>query len=230
MPFVFWDNCFDAASPNILLSKQKEGNLFNVFMNKRIFFVVSVVLLSFGAVAQIEKGRILADGSLGISFQNYKSVYDGSTTSEQKTTSFSLSPQAGYFITDAIVVGAGLSLGASSTKYDDDDKYNGTSIFFTPFVRYYFPQRLFGQFEIGVGSSKDKWTYVNDDDEEYKYKSFFWSLGVGYAYFLNDNVAIEPIVSYNATTYTDRDDTKEKDKYGTIMLRVGFSIYLDFKK
>lgn len=199
-------------------------------MNKRIIFTFSALLLYFGAAAQIEQGRFLAGGSVGLSFQNYKSVYDGNTNDETKTTRFSLSPRAGYFVTDAIAVGAGLNLSLSSSKYDDDDKYNGTSISFTPFVRYYLPQRLFGQFELGLGSSKDKWTYVDDDDEEYKYKYFFWSLGVGYAYFLNDNVAIEPMVTYNASTYTDRDDTNYKEKYGSIMLQLGFNIYLDFKK
>jgi hypothetical protein len=52
---------------------------------------------------------------------------------------------------------------------------------------------------------------------------------VGYAYFLNNNVAIEPLVSYNKITYTDRDNTELKDKYGNILLQIGFSIYLDFK-
>jgi outer membrane autotransporter protein len=198
-------------------------------MKKSIFFTFLVLFVCIEAGAQIEKGRVLAGGSIGFSFQNYKSVFDGTTTDETKTTSFSLSPRAGYFITDAIAVGAGLNLSLSSSKYDDDDKYNGSSIFFSPFVRYYLPQRLFGQFEIGIGSSKDKWTYVNDDDEEYKYKSFFWSLGVGYAYFLNDNVSVEPMVSYNAATYTDRDNTDDKDKYGNIMLQIGFNIYLDFE-
>ena len=199
-------------------------------MNKRIIVTFSALLLYVGAVAQIEQGRFLAGGSVGLSFRNYKSVYNGTTTYETKTTSFSLAPRAGYLVTDDIAVGAGLAFSASSTKYDDDDKYNGTSISFTPFVRYYLPQRLFGQFELGLGSSKDKWTYVDDNDEEYKYKYFFWSLGVGYAYFLNNNVAIEPMISYNASTYTDRDDTKDKDKYGTIWIQLGFSIYLDFKK
>jgi hypothetical protein len=199
-------------------------------MNKRIIFTFCAVFLYVSAIAQLEKGRILAGGSSGLSFNNYKSTYNGTNVYETKTTRFSFSPRAGYFVTDAIAVGAALNFSASSTKYDDDDKYNGTSISFTPFVRYYLPQRLFGQFELGVGTSKDKWTYVDDDDEEYKYKSFVWSLGVGYAYFLNDNVAIEPMVSYNATTYTDKDDTKDKDKYGYIMLQIGFNIYLDFKK
>lgn len=199
-------------------------------MNKRMFFSFSVFFFIYAsATAQIEKGRILASGSVGLSFQKYKEVYDGNTDSERNSTNFYLSPRAGYFITDAIAVGAGIDLSLSTTKFDDDEKYNGTSIFFSPFVRYYFPQKFFGQFEFGIGSSKDKWSYPNEPDDEYKAKSFLWSLGVGYAYFLNDHVAVEPMISYTSTTYTDRDDTKEKDKYGNFMLQVGFSIYLDYK-
>lgn len=202
-------------------------------MNKRIIVTVSALLLCVGAVAQIEQGRFLAGGSVGFSVQNYKAVYNGQTTYDSKTTAFSLSPRAGYFVTDAIVVGAGLSLSTSSTKYcecSDTEKYSSASISFSPFARYYLPQRLFGQLELGLGSSKRKWIYDDTDNEESKSKFFVWSLGVGYAYFLNNNVAIEPLVSYNATTYTNRDDTKDKDKYGNIMLQLGFSIYLDFKK
>jgi outer membrane protein len=200
-------------------------------MNKRKIFTLTALLLFLcsGVVAQIEKGKILASGSLGLTFRNYKSVYDGNSSDETKNTNFSLTPRAGYFITDAIAVGAGLNFSTSSTKFDDDDKNASTEFSFTPFVRYYLPQGLFGQFEIGLGSSKDKWTYANDDVEEYKYKTFIWSLGAGYPYFLNDNVAIEPMVSYYATTYTDRDDTNYKDKYGYLMVQIGFSIYLDFK-
>jgi outer membrane protein len=199
-------------------------------MYQRMLSFLSVFFfMHAGAAAQIEQGRILASGSVGLSFQNYKAVYDGNTDSERKSTNFYLSPRAGYFITDAIAVGAGIDLSLSASKYDDDEKYNGTSIFFSPFVRYYFPQKFFGQFELGIGSSKDKWTYPNEPDDEYKSKSFLWSLGAGYAYFLNDHVAIEPMISYNSITYTDRDDTKEKDKYGNFMLQVAFSIYLDFK-
>lgn len=180
-----------------------------------------------GAAAQIEQGRILASGSLGISHENFKAIYDGNTEFELKTTTFSLSPRVGYFFTDAIAAGVGISLSSSTMKYDDDDKYNYTSTYFTPFVRYYLPQRLFGQFEIGLGGTKNKWTYEDGDNDESKYSSFTWSLGAGYAYFLNNYVAIESIISYTSLNYTHRDDTKEKERYGTIMLQIGLSIYLD---
>jgi hypothetical protein len=187
------------------------------------------LFLCFYAEAQIERGKILASGSLGFSAQNYKEVYDGTTEGETKRTNLWFSPKGGYFITDAIVVGAGISISSATTKFDDDDKYKSTSISFVPFARYYLPQGLFGHLEFGPGNSKDKWLYDDGDEEEYKYTSFTWSVGAGYAYFLNDHVAVEPMVSYQATTYSFQEDTDLKDKYGTITFQISFSIFLDSK-
>lgn len=127
------------------------------------------------------------------------------------------------------MVGAGLSFSSATTKFDDDDEYKSSTFSFVPFARYYLPQGLFGHVELGPGSSKNKWVYDDGGGDEYKYKSFTWSVGAGYAYFLNDHVAVEPMVSYQATTYSSNEDTDLKDKYGVITFQIGFSIFLDSK-
>ena len=181
------------------------------------------------AEAQIERGRILASGSLSFNISNYRDIEDGVTESESKSTDLWLKPRAGIFITDALLVGAGIGLAVGSTTYGDEDKYTTSSISVIPFVRYYLPQRFFGQLELGPGISTDNWEYSGSDDKD-KYSFFIWSIGAGYSYFLNDNVSVEPIVSYTSTSYTDRNNTNQKDKYGDFGLQIGLSIYLDCQK
>ncbi len=188
-------------------------------MKKSFFTLTLIAFCAYGAVAQVEQGKILASGSLAFSSSSYKSQYDGNTMYDFNTTTVQLSPRLGFFITDAVAVGAGLGF-ATSTLKNENSKGTETSVSLSPFVRYYLPQGAFGQAEVGIGSSKLK------GEGEQKTNDFLWSLGVGYAYFLNDNVAIEPMVSYNAATNTDADDTKYKQKTNTISLAVGLSIYL----
>lgn len=196
-------------------------------MNKKLIFAFVALFLCLSATAQIEKGKILASGSLGIASSKYIEVDNGTTDFESNTTYFWFMPRGGYFITDEIVVGVGLNLSTRSTKFEDDDKSISSTTAFTPFARYYLPQGYFGHFEIGPGSSSETWKSSGNDDSKHKYNSFLWSLGVGYAFFLNDHVAVEPMVSYMSTTYTDKDNTSYKEKNNVISFQVGFTIYLD---
>lgn len=188
-------------------------------MKKSFFTFVFIVFCAYGAVAQFEQGRILAGGAFGLSFDNDKGVYDGVTQWEYKTTTLSLSPRAGFFVADGLAVGAGLEFGSSTFK-SGDYKETTTAFGLSPFVRYYLPQGIFGQAEVGFGSGK----YEGEGEDKQKF--FLWSVGAGYAIFLNDNVAVEPMVSYKANTITNSDDTNAKEKNNTILLSVGFSIYL----
>lgn len=196
-------------------------------MNIRLILLGAALCTSLVATAQIEKGKILASGSLGFNFSNYRDIENGVTESDSKSTSFWLEPRGGIFITDALMVGTAIELSAGMTKYDDGDKYSYSSVSFTPFVRYYLPQMFFIQLELGPGISTDKWDYDSGTDDKDKYSLLVWSIGAGYAYFLNDNVSVEPIISYSSTNYTDRNNTNQKDKYGTLGFQVGLSIYLD---
>jgi hypothetical protein len=199
-------------------------------MKRKTLLALATLFIFLTAEAQIEKGKVFASGSLGFNFSTYRDTEDGVTESETKSTDFSLTPRGGIFITDAILVGAGIGLSTGMTKYDDDDKYSYSSISFTPFIRYYLLQKFFGQLELGPGLSTDKWSYSGYEDDKDKYSMFLWSIGAGYAHFLNNNVSVEPIITYTSTSYTDRNNTNQKDKYGVLGFQIGLSIYLDCQK
>jgi outer membrane protein W len=195
---------------------------------KKFTILVVAVCSTFGAYAQYNQGRMLVGGSLGFSTETEKTKFDGNTQTDGKWTNFSLEPQFGYFIIDNLAVGASLDLGLSKWKDDadsDDDK-TYTSIEIQPTVRYYLPQNIFFQGQVGFGTAKSKFGSGNVD--EYKYNTLSWALAAGYAYFLNDNVAIEPMVGYGSVREKDKDsDVKYIDN--GIFLRVGLQVYLGNK-
>lgn len=195
---------------------------------KKFTILVIAMCATLGAYAQYNQGRMLVGGSLGFSAQTQKTKFDGNSQTDGKWTSFSLEPQFGYFVIDNLAVGASLDLGLSkwNDQDDSDNDYSSTSIEFTPTVRYYLPQNIFFQGQVGFGTSKDKYGSGNVDED--KYSNLSWALAVGYAYFLNDNVAVEPMVGYGSTAQKNKDtDVKYVDN--GLFLRVGLQVYLGNK-
>jgi outer membrane protein len=193
---------------------------------KRIVLLIALLISTTGVFAQFNQGRWLAGGSVGFSTTTMKTKTDAGTNTDGTSTSFGLGPQAGYFVMDNLAVGASLMLSASKSKSDGTPSvtYSNSTIGLYPFVRYYLDEGIFFQGTIGGGSSKGK-TKFNNTTTEDKFGNFLWGLGVGYAYFLNDFVAIEPIVSYQVDTDTDKDDDS-KDITSGLYLRVAFQVYL----
>lgn len=193
---------------------------------KRIILLAALLISTTGVFAQFNQGRWLAGGSVGFSTVTSKTKTNNSTNTDGTSTNFSLSPEAGYFVMDNLAVGAGLSLSAGKSKAEGTPTYTFSSsrMAIYPFVRYYLSQPIFFQALIGGGTTKTK-TTINTTTTEAKAGNFLWALGVGYAYFLNDFVAIEPFISYQVDTDTNK-DTDTKDIGSGLFLRVAFQVYL----
>jgi len=196
---------------------------------KKIITTVIVILCVTSVFAQFQKGRILAGGSIGFSSHTYKSKTNSTTTTAAKETVFNFGPKVGYFVIDKLAVGAGLNLAASVYKPEgSSNKTNNSSISLAPFVRYYLEPGIFFQGGFGFGSGKSKQKNANTTTTT-KYGTSEWSIGAGYAYFLNDHVAIEPFVGYQSNTLKSKSpDSKWIDS--GLFLNIGFQIYLDPKK
>lgn len=191
---------------------------------KKFTILVIVMCGAFGAYAQFEQGRMLVGGTVEFNTLVNKSKFGGTTVTNGRQTSFSLAPQFGYFVIDNLAVGAALDLNLSKYKSDDGDyESTSTSIEFTPMVRYYLPQGIFFQGQFGFGTGKDKVDNGNTDDDKYNITS--WGLSAGYAYFLTDNVALEPQLGYGGTGYKDK-DSSGKDIYNGLFIRLGLQVYL----
>lgn len=195
---------------------------------KKLVIVLALALISSGAFAQFNKGRYLVGGSLGFQAYSNKAKAASTTTTSSHSTDFSLAPSAGYFIIDNLAVGASLNLGAGSDKGTGTNpgKSTSTSIGLSPFVRYYLSQGIFFQGQIGVGSEKTKDTPSGSSTSTTtKYNTSNWSLAAGYAYFLNDYVAVEPLIGYGANAQKVSNPDVKYSQPG-FFLRVGFQVYL----
>ena len=90
----------------------------------------SLLAIAFAMVAMVGSAQVYVGGSLGLNF-------DGDETT--RTSSFSLSPEVGYELNDALSLGAIVSFSTNSTKIKDTDyKNNSFSWGIAPYARYTF--------------------------------------------------------------------------------------------
>ena len=138
-----------------------------------------------------QKGDGFLEGAIGISSTDNQST-------EKKVSSFSLSPKAGYFISNKTAVG--LRIGFNQTKNTNyggsNETYNMTnSLGAGIFVRHYLLEvgsRLKAYGEAGLGFSSDGGE-VNNGSSTVKFdktNTIGVNAGIGANYFLTDNIAI----------------------------------------
>ncbi len=183
-----------------------------------LFFTITI------SNAQTETGNLLVGGEVFIDFTGEKQKFGSTTSDVSNTFSISARPKVGYFFMDGLVAGLELNFQSSSTKFDDDEKVTTHGFGVGPFARYYLDNGLFGEVFVGVGSVKVEAPFFG----EQKSSLFGYRLGVGYAIFLGDHIAIEPSIMY------DRESQKVKDSdaksiLSVIEIGIGLKAYLDFR-
>jgi hypothetical protein len=192
---------------------------------KKIVMVLLTSCLATSAFAQFEKGTMMVGGSFGADFKTNKSKSDGNTYTNGNYVNVSFDPQFGIFVFDKLALGGGIGMSTSAYNDDDSDFKNVTNEFtIQPMVRYYLDPGVFFQGRLMFGGAKDK-TRNNGDTDEIEYTVNGWSLAAGYAFFLNNVVAIEPQLGYGGKGYRNK-NTDVKSVDSGIFLRVGFQIYL----
>ena len=89
---------------------------------KKITFFAIAMFATLSSFAQFNQGRMLVGGSAELSTNTNKQKDGNTTTTNSKTTSFTVSPSFGYFVIDQLAVGAafvllGLPRGAVQGRY-----------------------------------------------------------------------------------------------------------------
>jgi outer membrane protein len=131
-------------------------------------------------------------------------------SSPQKYNNFTIAPSFGYFLSDNLAVGAGISFTQNSNT-GGTSKVNFTSFGLTPFVRYYkFTSNdrfaFFGQGRIGFG------TYRNESGTSLaKGTTISLSIAPGFAYFFNNHWAMEMALAGLSITNTNPDGINNND-------------------
>jgi outer membrane protein len=129
----------------------------------------------------VNSGAWMIGGSLG--FNSIKS--EGDDASE---TWFNISPSLGYFVINDLAAGVRLSLFSQSYDGETESQFG-----IGPWARYYIASSsLFAQAGIDFGSAGfDIFSLLAEDG------STTINLGIGYSWFINNSVAIEPILQYS---------------------------------
>ncbi len=200
---------------------------------KTIVFTLALVLSGFLVVmAQTEKGRWTVGAQVG-NFQY-------STQNGYNSFSGSLSPSAGYFLANNLLIGAGVPLSLTTNKFSNpsgDVLYKSTEIGLSPYVRYYVGSGKLKPY-VGVSYAYSMTRQRTDMDYQTLKTSGFTSSvipTVGIAYFINRSVALNAGLNYvwsrfgNGTqAYDVSGNPIEKATYTSkyLSLGIGFQIFL----
>ncbi len=154
-------------------------------------------------IAPVQKGNWIVGGSLGSLGYSF----------EGKNFNISVNPRAGYFVSDGIAVGLGVTGSLAAVSGEDNVWGYGVA----PFVRYYFPEgssasgRFFAQGDVGIsGSSPGSGA------------SLALGANVGYAHFITNSVALEASLGYNYSKAT----VSGSNGQNGLGVALGFQIYL----
>jgi hypothetical protein len=164
-----------------------------------------LIAVTFSAVvkAQTDKGDWMVGGGLSLN-----------TTEGNK--SFTFMPNVGHFFAKGFVAGAEMVI--NTTK---DAEVRTTSLGVGPFARYYFELKNpsfkpFAHAGFSVNSTRTKVPGITTT----RVTSRSFLLGLGGAYFINDNVAIDGLLGFNHTKVENLEGN------GGLLFRIGFQVHL----
>jgi outer membrane protein len=210
-------------------------------MKKIIIIIISVFLfMTLGTQlfaqtkyrSSLQKGSSLVGGSMGINFGNGKYRYSYQQSSQSNTSkisSFYFNPKIGGFVSNGLALGISLDLDTNTEESEQSTykiKSTVTNYLLGPFLRVYTNSGIFfgGNYTFGKTTIKNSYT---GGSNSYDTNTSKWELGVGYAAFLNDHVALEPSISYQGFSSKEEEDgTSYTHHTGQLVIGLGLSIYL----
>lgn len=198
---------------------------------KKHILVITLTLLSTLSFAQTEKGNFIAGGNLSFSTEEFKSSSNNSF--EQTITTFNINPSFSYFLIDHFSVGLSIPINYSEVEQPQGSVNKVTNYMIGPSIRYYFNFDKFSVFpdlSYSIGKQITDGQQFNPmlgalEDMRTETAINQFSGGVGLAFFLNKNVALEGILAYRKL---DRDDESEfvaDLKSSKIAFNVGLQFY-----
>lgn len=133
------------------------------------------------------EGDIFIEGNVSV-----RSSKDKNTLNvETKTNSFTISPKAGYFLTDQFAVGAELGFGKYKEETGNTINEDVSTVGGGLFARYYFLElgkrfKTYSEFGIGYGTAKDK----GNAGSTLTKNTFGAGLDLGINYFVTEKIAL----------------------------------------
>ena len=189
-------------------------------MKKQLIIMAILCAIALTSNAQTEKGQNLIGGAIG--FSSNKETQPANTNgSNNRTTSFSISPRYGHFFAKNLAIGIVAGYINNKTTYDytqttantvlSQDYIKTHEFNVGPYLRYYVDIvdkfKFYGQFNASIGFGKGNNTYspinVQLSTIDTKLNSYNVGITPGFAFFPAKRWAIEfsfPLVAYNKQT------------------------------
>jgi hypothetical protein len=199
-----------------------------------------LLLISFSAHAQTEKGKFLVGAGTHIGFSNSSGMMDFSFTtsktelvdgssSESKSYNIFIAPKVGYFLTDNLAAGVNLAFGWGKGDIPIADfviETNNSVFGVGPFVRYYVPTGKilpFAEIYSIFGSQKSRTNWVGITESNTGITNI--GGGLGLALLLGERSSFDLLLNYSSNRLnfeTDGFYTREN----VLGLKFGFTIFL----
>ncbi len=192
-------------------------------MKKLIACLLIIVLSHCFADAQLTKGNWMVGGAAGLTTANFFRA-SGDTG---RSTTISIAPSIGYFITMRFA--AGLRFSLSNYHYTEHQYLTGNpgvgndfDIALDPFARYYFlknterPLNVFAEGSVGYGFKREIGSDLHHILNRY-------SLSAGTAFYFNNSIGLEFILGYYRSTQFG-------ETTNGFQTRIGFQIHLEKEK
>ncbi|TYB79843.1 outer membrane beta-barrel protein [Bizionia myxarmorum] len=158
---------------------------------KKLLFIAAIAAFGYTNVNAQEddstfgfaEGDVFIEGTVGFSSANNKNT-------DEKESSFNISPKAGYFVTEDLAVGLDVSFQSSKEEVAGVDTADLSGFGAGVFARYYFLDlgkrfKTFSEFGVGYATAKDKSGIV-----EQKINVIGAGIDLGINYFVTENIAL----------------------------------------
>jgi len=169
----------------------------------RTSLFVLMLLVSSSSFAQTEKGSVLVGGGFAM-------------RTGEGSSQFLFNPTVGYFFGNNFALGATLAF--NSEKLGE---LKSTEFGIGPFARYYFGTANTKPFVVSEFDFVSSNTKQSSTSNEIKSNGTRFLIGLGFAAFVNETVAIEGISGYTYSKFKDVDGS------GGFTLRLGFGLYFN---
>lgn len=203
---------------------------------KHFFTTLLLTITSIACTAQIEQFTFAVSSSFSFSKENSE-AFDGITNQKYTSKNVNLQPKIGFFALKRFCIGVYMPYTWNKNSNQVSDNLISKSLGVGPFVRYYQPlaKNLYGILGLGYSWNKDftEFGYLDQFtgdmvklESERKVEEFQKSLG--FAYFINKNIAVEMTLDHSKqiNAETDRSPMFYTNFQDGITLSLGLQIYL----
>ncbi len=156
---------------------------------KKLLFRAAIAVLGFTSLSAQEEvktfgfteGDIFLEGNIGFGSENDKNT-------EEKSSSFNISPKLGYFMSEDLAIGGRVSFNSYKEEVLGTDTVDATGFGVGAFARYYFLDlgarfKTYTEFGIGYDSRKNKIADVTEN-------TIGAGLDLGINYFVTEKIAL----------------------------------------